>query len=116
MGNALYCGSEILFFRWGGDEFFVIMIGLDSKTAYSRMDKMEKMLTNVRIEGINKPITIGVSHAFEDFADLRDLEATIQLADEGMYRQKQKRKGLAAEAKLPPPVLTEMVENLVGKY
>ena len=107
--------AEDLIFRWGGDEFFVIMIGLDSETAYSRMSRMEKMLSNVRIDGIKQLMTIGVSHAFEDFADLGDLEATIKRADAGMYKQKQKRKGLTVDGP-PPPVITEMTENLVGKY
>lgn len=86
--------GEDLVFRWGGDEFFVIMVGLDSATAETRIAKMERLLSNVRIEGVNHGIEIGVSHAFEDFANLTDLESTIKLADAGMYRQKQTRKGL----------------------
>lgn len=85
--------AEDLIFRWGGDEFFVIMISLDSEFAYARMKKMEQMLTNIQIDGIRQPLTVGVSHAFEDFSDLNDLEITIQKADAGMYRQKQIRKG-----------------------
>ncbi|HEX3100405.1 MAG TPA: GGDEF domain-containing protein [Pyrinomonadaceae bacterium] len=98
--------AEDLIFRWGGDEFFVIMIGLDSEAARSRMAVMDEMLTNVRVEGVVERMTIGVSHAFEDFDDLNDLEATIKRADAGMYRQKEIRKGLAAEeraALLPVP-------------
>jgi diguanylate cyclase (GGDEF)-like protein len=96
--------AEDLIFRWGGDEFFVIMIGLDSDTANGRMARMERMLTGIRIDGVHSPMSIGVSHAFENFADLRDLEATIRRADAGMYRQKQIRKGLIDE---DFPVLTE---------
>ena len=107
--------AEDLIFRWGGDEFFVIMISLDSETAYSRMGRMEKMLSNVRVEGINQLLTIGVSHAFEDFADLSDLEATIKRADAGMYKQKQKRKGLAVD-RPPPQANADLADNLVGKY
>lgn len=90
--------AEDLIFRWGGDEFFVIMIGFGSDVANSRMSKMEKLLSNVRIEGVNHPLAIGVSHAFEDFANLHDLEAAISRADAGMYKQKQIRKGLAGES------------------
>jgi diguanylate cyclase (GGDEF)-like protein len=86
--------AEDLIFRWGGDEFFVIMIGLDSATANARMRRIEGMLENVTIDGVNRPLTIGVSHAFDDFGDLNDLEATIKRADAGMYRQKQLRKGM----------------------
>jgi diguanylate cyclase (GGDEF)-like protein len=89
--------AEDLIFRWGGDEFFVIMIGLDSDMANSRMARMERLLTNVKIEGVDHPISISVSHAFEDFDDLADLEGTIKRADAGMYRQKQIRKALISE-------------------
>lgn len=90
--------GEDLVFRWGGDEFFVIMIGLDSVTANGRMARMDSLLSNVRIEGLKHPMSIGVSHAFADFEDLNDLEATIKRADQGMYRQKQRRKaGLVNE-------------------
>ena len=84
--------GEDLVFRWGGDEFFVIMIGLDSVTANERMKKMERLLSAVRIESLGYPIKVGVSHAFEDFENLSDLDATIKAADEGMYRQKQQKK------------------------
>ncbi len=90
--------GEDLVFRWGGDEFFVIMIGLDSEMADARMTKMEKILSNLVIEGVYKPLSIGVSHAFENFDDLKDLEATIEKADAGMYRQKQLRKANMASA------------------
>lgn len=89
--------AEDLIFRWGGDEFFVLMIGLDSASAESRMARLERMLTDVHVDGVKRPMSIGVSHAFADFADIVDLEATIKRADAGMYRQKQIRKGLGAD-------------------
>ena len=89
--------AEDLIFRWGGDEIFVIMIGLDSVTATTRMKRLEILLSDVRIEGLNHPVEIGVSHAFEDFENLNFLESTIKAADAGMYRQKQIRKGLVID-------------------
>ena len=89
--------AEDLIFRWGGDEFFVIMIGLDSETAATRMARLERMLNGVQIDGVSIPISIGVSHAFANFDDLNNLEATIRRADAGMYRRKQIRKGLIDE-------------------
>lgn len=85
--------AEDLIFRWGGDEFFVIMISLDAASASQRMKRIESLLTDVRIEGVNRAFNIGVSHAFADFDGLSDLESAITRADEGMYRQKQIRKG-----------------------
>lgn len=92
--------ADDLIFRWGGDEFFVIMISLDSKVAISRMAKMEKMLSHVKVDGIDDPISISVSHAFENFDDPADLEATIKRADAGMYRQKQMRKCLVSQTEM----------------
>ncbi|MFN0278007.1 MAG: GGDEF domain-containing protein [Pyrinomonadaceae bacterium] len=84
--------GEDLIFRWGGDEFFVIMIGLDAQTAYQRTVRIETLLTNVDVFGADQPLTIGVSHAFENFSDLKDLENTIAKADAMMYLNKQQRK------------------------
>ena len=89
---------EDLIFRWGGDEFFVIMIGLDAEAAYRRMEKFEKLLTNVSVEGADKLLTIGVSHAFENFGGLADLENTIARADAMMYLNKQQRKAASKAA------------------
>lgn len=85
--------AEDLIFRWGGDEFFVIMISLDAASASQRMKRIEALLSRVRIEGVDRAFDIGVSHAFEDFAGLNDLESAIHRADEGMYKVKQARKG-----------------------
>ncbi len=107
--------AEDLIFRWGGDEFFVIMIGLDSVAANARMDRMGKMLTGVRLDGLREPINIGVSHAFADFLDLDDLEGTIRRADAGMYREKQKRKGVLHDNNVMPEPENAVAEDLVGK-
>lgn len=84
--------GEDLIFRWGGDEFFVIMIGLDAQAAHQRSVRIETLLTNVDVHGADQPLTIGVSHAFENFTDLKDLENTIAKADAMMYLNKQQRK------------------------
>ncbi|CAN5423949.1 hypothetical protein BH10ACI3_BH10ACI3_10810 [soil metagenome] len=84
--------AEDLIFRWGGDEFFVIMIGLDAQMAFERMIRLESLLTNVEVAGADKPLTIRVSNAFENFSDLGDLENTIAKADAMMYLNKQQRK------------------------
>ena len=105
--------GEDLIFRWGGDEFFVIMVGLDAVTAYERISRMEELLTNIRIDGVRQPLTIRVSHAFEDFDDIAKLEATIEKADAKMYLQKQKRKASIANRKSAVPPLAE--QNLLTR-
>ena len=107
--------AEDLIFRWGGDEFFVIMVGLDAVTAMSRMDRLESMLSHVRIDAAIEPMAVRVSHAFEDFGDLNDLEAAIKRADSSMYREKQIRKGMMRKAHATiPPMMSER-EVLIGR-
>jgi diguanylate cyclase (GGDEF)-like protein len=84
--------AEDLIFRWGGDEFFVIMIGMNAKAAVKRMKKIEEMLTDIMIEGAYRPLTIGVSRGFKDFFEFSELERAMNEADAEMYRLKQERK------------------------
>lgn len=83
---------EDLIFRWGGDEFFVMMIGLSAEAATRRMNRIEDMLTDIMIEGAYRPLTIGVSRGFKDFKDFSELETAMNAADAEMYRLKQERK------------------------
>jgi len=106
--------AEDLIFRWGGDEFFVLMIGIDSQLANARMSRMEKILSDVRVDGVAQPMTIGVSHAFENFFDLDELEESIKRADAGMYREKQTRKSRVPVPMVVPGVFTGP-EVFVGK-
>ena len=91
------------------------MIGFDAVTANERMKRMERLLSAVKIESLGYPIEVGVSHAFEDFASLSDLEATIKAADEGMYRQKQLRKGLIQANQLSLKEQSAPVGVLAGR-
>lgn len=99
--------GEDLIFRWGGDEFFVIMVGLDAEIAYKRMVKMEELLTDVNVMGADQPLTIGISHAFENFTDINDLENTIAKADAMMYLNKQQRKAHRSDPALPSQPLMD---------
>jgi diguanylate cyclase (GGDEF)-like protein len=84
--------AEDLIYRWGGDEFFVIMIGMQAEMAQDRMQRLEQMLTDIAIPEISGSISIGVSSGFTDFADPGSLESAINQADLEMYRRKQQRK------------------------
>lgn len=86
--------AEDLIFRWGGDEFFVVMISMETEMAELRMSRLETSLRNVLIDGMDEPINIGVSWGFRDFSTAEGLEAAIQTADSAMYDQKQARKRL----------------------
>jgi diguanylate cyclase (GGDEF)-like protein len=84
--------AEDLIYRWGGDEFFVIMVGMDAEMAEDRMTRLESLLQHVYIDNIPEPISVGVSWGFTDYAEPSDLESAIDAADSVMYRKKQLRK------------------------
>ena len=92
--------AEDLIFRWGGDEFFVVMVSMDTEMAELRMSKLESSLRNVLIDGMDEPMNIGVSWGFKDFTTAEGLEAAIQKADSAMYDQKQARKRMKRNQEL----------------
>lgn len=103
--------AEDLIYRWGGDEFFVIMVSLSEDLARERMVALEQKLTNIEIEGADRPLTIRVSYGFKDFCELSDLEKAVRSADEEMYRRKQERK--ARRLVDPQPLVYVSNENIV---
>ncbi|HMQ03191.1 MAG TPA: GGDEF domain-containing protein [Pyrinomonadaceae bacterium] len=84
--------AEDLIYRWGGDEFFVIMVGMQAEMATIRMQRLESLLCDVRINGGQDSIEIGVSSGFSDFCGYSELEQAIKQADGEMYKRKAMRK------------------------
>jgi len=84
--------AEDLIYRWGGDEFFVVMISMDAESAELRMARLENVLRDVVIEGVAEPMSIGVSWGFRDFSDAEELEEATKKADADMYARKHERK------------------------
>ena len=87
--------AEDLVYRWGGDEFFVIMVSMSTKCVTDRMRRLDDLLKGVQIHGLVRPLDIGVSYGFTDFDDLEDLERAVREADAAMYERKQQRKAEA---------------------
>ncbi|MEQ1762966.1 MAG: GGDEF domain-containing protein [Pyrinomonadaceae bacterium] len=104
--------SEDLIFRWGGDEFFVIMISMDAEMATMRMTKLERDLAGIMIDGIPELIDIGVSWGFTDFSDISGLEDAINKADAAMYCRKLERKKRRAEKPAFIPDLLDVAPRL----
>jgi diguanylate cyclase (GGDEF)-like protein len=84
--------AEDLIYRWGGDEFFVIMVSMDAEMAENRMTRLDGLLQNIYLDNIPEPIRVGVSWGFTNFTDTNDLENAIKAADSMMYRRNQIRK------------------------
>jgi diguanylate cyclase (GGDEF)-like protein len=84
--------AEDLIYRWGGDEFFVIMVSMDARMAEARMRRLDSLLKHVYIDNIPEPVEVGVSWGFTDFSNPSELEDAIKAADSVMYGRKQTRK------------------------
>lgn len=84
--------SEDLIYRWGGDEFFVVMVSMDAGMAEERMTRLEALMEHVYIDNIPEPIRVGVSWGFTNYASSTDLETAIKAADSEMYLRKELRK------------------------
>ena len=89
--------ADDLVFRWGGDEFLVVLFGVPEEEARRRLDTLEERLTAVAVPGSPEPLAIGVSTGVAAFESLAGLEAAQESADERMYRRKAARRvGLSA--------------------
>lgn len=84
--------AEDLIYRWGGDEFFVIMVTMEAEMAENRMARLDGLLKEVYLDGIPEPISVGVSYGFTNYRGSEDLENAIRKADALMYRHKEIRK------------------------
>jgi diguanylate cyclase (GGDEF)-like protein len=84
--------ADDLLFRWGGDEFLVLMFGMPESKARARLDSLNARLARVELADARPPVAVGVSHGLARFDDLRELHDAIELADASMYRRKQSGK------------------------
>jgi diguanylate cyclase (GGDEF)-like protein len=84
--------AEDLIYRWGGDEFFVIMIGMEAEMARLRMGDLEDRLADLRVDGFTDTFSVGVSSGFCNFDGASELEQSIKRADAEMYKRKELRK------------------------
>jgi diguanylate cyclase len=84
--------ADDLVFRWGGDEFLVVLFGVSEEEARRRLDGLDAMLGVVPIPGSREPLAVTVSLGVATFAAVDGLEKALEAADERMYRSKQSRR------------------------
>lgn len=81
-----------LLFRWGGDEFLVIVFGLDEEIVRHRFATLDGILSESLATPSSDPIPISVSFGVARFGSVTSLHAAIDQADKTMYAYKQSRK------------------------
>jgi diguanylate cyclase (GGDEF)-like protein len=100
--------ADDMLFRWGGDEFLVLMFNLPQAEALQRMKKLNEILEENGRRWTSVPITVTVSYGVAGFNSLTNLGDAIEAADKAMYKQRnQARRGTlkSMEQSLREPVL-----------
>ena len=87
--------ADDMLFRWGGDEFLVLMFKLPQPDASRRMEKLNKILEENCERWIGVPLTVTVSIGVAGFTSLTDLGQAIEQADKAMYAQRNRVRGLS---------------------
>jgi diguanylate cyclase (GGDEF)-like protein len=80
--------ADDMLFRWGGDEFLVLMFKLPQPEASRRIAKLNKILEENAERWMGAPINVTVSFGVAGFTSLTDLGQAIEQADKAMYAQR----------------------------
>ena len=83
--------ADDMLFRWGGDEFLVLMVKLPEAEAVRRMRSLNEILERNSEQWTSTPVKITVSFGVCGFESMKELGAAIEQADKAMYGSKQTR-------------------------
>ena len=86
--------ADDMLFRWGGDEFLVLMFKLPQPDANRRIEKLNKILEENCERWIGLPVTVTVSFGVVGFTSLTDLGQAIEQADKAMYAQRNRARNM----------------------
>jgi diguanylate cyclase (GGDEF)-like protein len=100
--------ADDMLFRWGGDEFLVLMFKLPEAEASRRMEKLNKILEENCERWTGMPLKVTVSHGVAGFNSLTNLGQAIETADLAMYAQRNLIRGISrtVEKGLGEPVFS----------
>lgn len=75
--------------RYGGEEFFIILPGIDAKGGLVAAERLRTTIQNCKIEGLSEGITasLGLSCFIEQTTNIDEL---FEMCDKAMYSSKQK--------------------------
>ena len=96
--------ADDMLFRWGGDEFLVLMFKLPQPEASRRIEKLNKILAENCERWIGQPVTVTVSFGVAGFTSLTDLGQAIEQADKAMYAQRNQVRNRVVQKGLGEPV------------
>jgi diguanylate cyclase (GGDEF)-like protein len=81
--------SDDLIFRWGGDEFLVVMFGFPPEEIAARLESVGNV--DIPIEGVDVPAQVGASFGVAAFDSIGGLRQAAATADAAMYEAKRAR-------------------------
>jgi len=85
--------ADDMLFRWGGDEFLVLMFNLPESEVGRRIATMNDILEKNCEAWTGLPIKVTVSYGVAGFSSMRGLAVGIEAADQAMYAQREKVRG-----------------------
>jgi len=81
--------ADDMLFRWGGDEFLVLMFKLHTDEAARRMASLNEILATHGEQWMGVKVKVSVSHGVAGFDSLDQLADAIEKADRCMYDNRQ---------------------------
>ena len=97
--------ADDMVFRWGGDEFMVMLFKLPVAEASRRMNTLNDILREHSQQWTGSAVKISVSSGVAGFASFDELRDAIERADQAMYGGRQKMRGSTRSAErlaIPP--------------
>ena len=91
--------ADDMLFRWGGDEFLVLMFKLNKDEARRRMHSLNDILQRNGEQWTSAPVRITVSAGVSGFKSIRELGQAIEEADRLMYEGRQQSRKSAKVSK-----------------
>lgn len=83
--------ADDFLFRWGGDEFLVLLLGVSEADARRRLAEVNDLLRGVALHGSGDSMTVSVSMGFAAFNSAESLDEVIRVADTAMYGHKRRK-------------------------
>jgi diguanylate cyclase (GGDEF)-like protein len=83
--------ADDFLFRWGGDEFLVLLLGVSELDARRRLANVNDHLRDIKMPGVDTTMTVSVSMGFAAFNSAESLDEVIRVADSAMYGHKRNR-------------------------
>jgi diguanylate cyclase (GGDEF)-like protein len=84
--------ADDMLFRWGGDEFLILLFNIPEPEVSRRIAALNLNLTAKHLPDIPQALPLIFSFGIAPFNGLEELEKAIEIADTLMYASKQRRK------------------------